>query len=592
MFDSFKKLLALLNPTERFGFLVLVGLMLFEALLEIVSLYLVPVYVGLLAYPERVTDYLPPQWAGFKRMDALLWASAAVVGFFTLKLFINTGATWLRTRYAQNRALRLSQRLYTGYLNAPYEYHLRHNSAQLQRNLNSESIHLAERVLVPLLEMSTQGVIIVAVMAAFLFYVPLQALAVLLGCLGVAAWVVWRQQHKVRTAGKAAQERRGRLVQHVNEGLGCVKEIKLLGREGYFLRRFHNDFAALMERQRYSQVLAAKFIPGWVELATIFALVGMVLLLFHQGNGAEQVLQIVTVCAVGLARLKGSLSGFMAKYSMLQHYRVALDVIYRDIQALESLPQAQQDEDSSQFKFHSLELKDVHYRYPGATKDTLKGIDLTIRKGEAVGFIGKTGAGKSTLIDVIIGLLEPQQGGIFLNGKPLQPQLRDWQHCIGYVPQSLSLVDGTLWENIALGLKAEAIDNIALKRAVKKAQLQELVERLPDGLDTIIGERGIRLSGGQRQRVAIARALYHDPEILVLDEGTSALDMDTEREVILAVEGLKGRITILMIAHRLSTLSNCDRVISLKAGAIVKNEREARNIAFLSEGHAHRRDVS
>ncbi|BCX82738.1 ATP-binding cassette, subfamily C, bacterial [Methylomarinovum caldicuralii] len=574
MLDSLRKLFALLNATERFGFMALVGIMLFEAVLEIASLYLVPAYVGLLAYPERVARYLPPQFAHLERMDALLWASAVVVGFFSLKLLINTGATWIKTRYAQNRALRFSQRLYAGYLKAPYEYHLRHNSAQLQRNLNNESIQLAERVLVPLLEMATQGVIIAAVLTAFLFYIPYRPLALLLGCLGFAAWVVWRQQRKVRAAGRQAQVLRGRLVQHVNEGLGCVKEIKLLGREDHFLRRFHDDFAALMQQERYARVLALKFIPGWVELATIFALAGMVLLLFRQGNSAGQVLQIVTVCAVGLARLKGALSGFMSQYSQMQHYRAALDVIHRDIQALESQPQVQVEKAPSRFTFQALELKNVHYRYPGAAADTLKGINLTIHKGEAIGFVGKTGAGKSTLIDVILGLLVPREGEILLNGGPLQPQLRDWQRRIGYVPQMLSLVDGTLRENIALGIEGEHIDEIALKRAVKQAQLQELVDRLPDGLDTVIGERGIRLSGGQRQRVAIARALYHDPEVLVLDEGTSALDVETEREVIRAVENLRGQVTILMIAHRLMTLDKCDRRIVLEEGGIAREVNE------------------
>jgi len=569
MRDSLKKLFALLNPTERFGFVVLVGWMLVEAALEIASLYLVPAYIGLLAYPERVTRYLPPRLAGMERMDAVLWASVAVVAFFGVKLLINTGATWLRTRYAQNRALRFSQRLYAGYLKAPYEYHLRHNSAQLQRNLNNESTQLADQVLTPLMEMLTQGVIIAAVLAAFVFYIPPLALAILMGCLGVAAAGVWVQQRRIQAAGKQAQRLRGRLVQHVNEGLGCVKEIQLLGREAHFLRRFHDDFAALMQRDRYAQVLAAKFVPGWVELATIAALAGMVVLLYRQGNTSDQVLQIVTVCAVGLARLKGALSGFMSQYSRMQHYRAALDVIYHDIRTLESFqtPRSAVPASSSVFR-NSLELKNVHYRYPGAGEDTLKGIDLTIRKGEAIGFVGKTGAGKSTLIDLILGLLQPMGGEILLDGEPLHARLRDWQRCVGYVPQMLSLIDGTLRENIALGLDPGDVDELALKRAVKQAQLQELVDRLPQGLDTVVGERGIRLSGGQRQRVAIARALYHDPEVLVFDEGTSALDMETEREVIRAVEGLRGKITILMIAHRLTTLEKCDRRILLEDGRI------------------------
>lgn len=573
MIESFKKLFKLLNPTERFGFIALVGLMLFEATLEICSLYLVPAYVGLLAYPQRINQYLPSGFTHLARMDALLWASAAVVSFFSIKLFINTGATWLKTRYSQNRTLRFSQRLYAGYLKAPYEYHLRQNSATLLRNLNNESIQLAELVLKPMLDMFTQGVIIIAVLVTLMFLVPLQGLAVLTGCLGLAAWVVWLQQCKIRTAGNEAQKFRGRLMQDVNEGIGCVKEIKLLDRENYFLHRFSDDFAALMKRIRYAQVLAGKFIPGWVELATIFALTGMVLLLYRQGSSSDKVLQVVTVCAVGLARLKGSLSSFMSQYSQSQHNRAALEVVYHDIQELETIPEPPVSNIATgQIFKHSLELRDVWYRYPGATEYTLKGINLTIAKGESFGFFGKTGDGKSTLIDIILCLLEPERGRILLDGTALHSRQRAWQGCIGYVPQMLSLIDESLRENIALGIEPNDIDEEALKRAIAQSQLQELIERLPKGLNTIIGEHGIRLSGGQRQRVAIARALYHDPEVLILDEGTSALDMETEKEVIRAVEELKGKMTILMIAHRLNTLEKCDHRIRLDNGRICHTE--------------------
>ena len=572
MISSLKKLFALLNPTERFGFIVLVGLMLFEAALEIASLYVVPVYVGLLTYPERVSAYLPPQWAGLDHADVLLWASIVVVGFFTAKLVLNTGAAWLRARYAQNRALRFSQRLYAAYLKAPYEFHLRHNSAQLQRNLNNESTQLADEVLIPLGEILTQGLMIAAVLLAFVIFIPWQALLILLVCLGLAAIVVRLQTNKVQAAGRKAQRLRGRLVQHVNEGLGCVKEIQLLGREDHFLQRFHEDFADLMKKQRYAQVLAYKFIPGWVELATIFALAGIVLLLYRQGHDSDDVLQIVTVCAVGLARIKGSLSSFMTQYSRLQHNRAALEAIYLDIQKLETpTPEKPVTGTSSPAFERCLELKDVCYRYPDATEDTLKGIDLVIRKGEAIGFVGKTGAGKSTLIDIILGLLPPTEGEILIDGKPLHDQLANWQRRIGYVPQMLSLIDGTVRENIALGIDSAQIDETALQQAIAQAQLQELMDQLPDGVDTIIGEQGVRLSGGQRQRVAIARALYRNPEILVLDEGTSALDMETEREVIRAVERLKGKMTILMIAHRTTTLARCDRIYTIDRGDLVNS---------------------
>ncbi len=569
MFDALKKLFELLNARERLGFWVLLGIMLFEALLEIVSLSIIPAYMSIIVYPDRLDAYLPEGFGDMTSIDALLWVSGFVLFFFTLKLLVNTGGTYIKVRYAQNRALRLSHRLYRAYMQAPYTYHLQRNSANLLRNLSSDSTQLANLVLIPFMEMMTQGMIILAVVLALIFYIPVIPLLILLGALLIAAWVVMGEQKKIRLAGQRAQRLHGRVVQDINEGLGCAKEIKLLGRASHFLQRFQQHFSLLMQHQRRIRVLQ-KFIPNWVELATIFGMASIVLYLYQHGKPSDQVLQVLTVSAVGLARLKGSLSSFMNNYSQAQQYRSSLEVIYADLNELDNQIQASGEERRVGFQ-HTLQLKQVYYRYPETQEDTLKSIDLTIRKGEAVGFIGKTGAGKTTLIDLIIGLLEPTSGQVLLDGRPLHESIEGWQRAIGYVPQIISLIDATLRENIALGIAREQIDEQALCRSVEQAQLNELVERLPQGLDTVIGERGIRLSGGQRQRVAIARALYHAPDILVLDEGTSALDHETEAEVIKAVESLKGKMTILMIAHRLSTLTKCDRIVELENGILSKD---------------------
>jgi ABC-type multidrug transport system fused ATPase/permease subunit len=215
-----------------------------------------------------------------------------------------------------------------------------------------------------------------------------------------------------------------------------------------------------------------------------------------------------------------------------------------------------------------IRLANVNFTYPSAAAPALRDLRLRISKGEAVGFVGPSGSGKSTLVDVVLGLLTPGTGQVLVDNKDIQGNLRAWQDQIGYVPQSIYLTDDTLRRNVAFGLPDREIDEAAVSRAVRAAQLEEFVEGLPKGLDTIVGERGIRLSGGQRQRIGIARALYHDPAVLVLDEATSALDTVTERDVMQAVSALHGNKTVLIVAHRLSTVANCDRLYRLEQGRI------------------------
>jgi ABC-type multidrug transport system fused ATPase/permease subunit len=244
-----------------------------------------------------------------------------------------------------------------------------------------------------------------------------------------------------------------------------------------------------------------------------------------------------------------------------------IDVLYEELKQAAPVPVLQSGVAASVLQ-SEIRLVDVSYTYPGASEPTLKGLALTIRKGESVGFIGPSGAGKSTLVDVILGLLAPDGGLVMVDGQDIQPNLRNWQNQIGYVPQSIYLTDDTIRRNVAIGVPDEQIDDAAILRAIMEAQLEDFVASLPDGFETMVGERGVRLSGGQRQRIGIARALYHDPSVLVLDEATSALDADTENGVMLAIAALQHKKTLVLIAHRLATLKNCTQIVELCDGSI------------------------
>lgn len=587
MTDSLKKLWWLLSAREKRNACFLVLLLLVNGLVEMVGVGIVPVYVGIVAFPERLVEHEIVQ-AVFSRPGEMLtqttllyWGSALLVLFFTLKFAYTVMLSYWQARFVQNRVLRIGDQLFTAYMRAPYTFHLGRNSSQLLRNVNAECSRLGMNVLTPLIDVLTQLFILIAVVGLLVAASPGLAVLALMIFTIVAGIVAGALHKKFRELGLEAQTARGNMVKNVREGLGGVKEIKVLQREKLFSNRFRDTLSTTLRIQRFIQIVG-KSIPSLMEWISIIGLLTVVLVLFALNKSTEAIIAIVVLFAVSLSRLKGTISTLVSRYTALQHNLVSLDVVYDDLVELSgtadlrkkprvAVVRSSGSETAgglSRFR-KDLELRNVDYRYPGAEDDALQGVSLRIRKGEAVGFVGTTGAGKSTLIDVVLGVLSPTGGRILVDGRDIHEDIAAWQRNTGYIPQSIYLVDGSIKENVALGLPPSEIDQDAVEQALKAAHLDRFVKELPSGLDTVVGERGVRLSGGQRQRIAIARALYHNPEVLIMDEATSALDNVTERGVIKAVEDLKGERTILMIAHRLTTVLNCDRIVMLDQGRVV-----------------------
>lgn len=584
MFSSLKKLWALLSRREKRNAAVLSLLVLVNGMLEMVGVGIVPLYVSVVAFPEKLIEnqYIQMLLASpgelITQTTLLYWGSALLLGFFTIKVAYGVLLSYWEARFVHNRVLRLGDKLFTAYMRAPYTFHLGRNSAQLLRNVNTEAQRMGSGVLVPLIDFTTHLCILLAIVGLLIVASPGLASLSLMIFTVAAVIVVGALHKKFKELGIEAQAARGDVVRSVNEGLGGVKEIKVLQRESSFTNRYRESLGTTLRIQRFMQVIG-KAIPFMMEWISVAGLLAVVLVLFSTGRPSETVVSIVVLFAVSLARLKGSISSLVSRYTSLQHNLVSLDLIYDDLRELEqaaanqagrptaAVYQLNTGADVANFT-NTLEMEDVRYRYPGAEDEALKGVSLSIRKGEAIGFVGATGAGKSTLIDIVLGVLRPTSGRVLVDGEDIFSNIGAWQRDIGYIPQSIYLVDGSIKENVALGLPDKFIDDDALNRALKAAHVEEFVHQLPNGVNTIVGERGVRVSGGQRQRVAIARALYHNPDILIMDEATSALDNVTERAVIKAVEELKGERTILMIAHRLSTVRNCDRIVMLEHGRI------------------------
>ncbi len=568
---TIRKIWDLLTSTQRRSAVTLLGMMFIGMVLETLSVGLVIPAIALLTQGDSSRNYpaLQPvlQMLGNPSQKALIFGGMlALVGTYFIKTLFLALLAWRQTRFAFGVQANLSQRLYTVYLRQPYTFHLQRNSAQLIHNvINEVSLFIGNGIL-PGMVLLTETLVLLGLCALLLIVEPLGALVVV-SVLGTAAWGFHRlTRGLIARWGKARQYHEGLRLQHLQQGLGGAKDVKLLGRETDFLEQYrvHN-----VQSTHAVQLHATlQQLPRlWLELLAVSGLVMLVVTMLAQGRALEAVLPTLGLFAAASFRVMPSANRMLGAVQSLRYVIPVIDTLHAELNL--ATPDAVNSPGRIAPFSAEIELCKVTYTYPGAGGPVLNGISLTIQRGESVGFIGTSGAGKSTLVGILLGLLTPDSGEVRVDGSDIQNNLRNWQNQIGYVPQSIFLTDDTLRRNVAFGLADEQIDATAVQRAIKAAQLEEFVASQPQGLETLVGERGIRLSGGQRQRIGIARALYHDPAVLVLDEATSALDTDTELSVMKAVTALQGSKTILIIAHRLSTIQHCDRLYRLELGRMV-----------------------
>ncbi len=520
----------------------------------------------------------------------------AFLGFAIITIFYFKSFFYFRIQeyvykfcYAQQVKLRL--RLMHTYLLLPYEFHLRTNSANIIQNIIHESGNFTYSIAIPLLNLISH-LFVLFILLLLLARTDLLATLSILALLLLAIFPFHYFRHKIANWGQENLDALTETVRIVNHAVGGFKETKIFGCEPFFedqltaqtykYARAASRFHAFQQLPRLViEVILMTFIVGFVSLSLVFV------------ERTESLVSVLSIFAIASIRILPSASQATTCLGSLRNSKPTLDKIYLDLKELESpeviryLRMSYGITSDNLLKkisqgFKVLETKPlafvnkvvfdkVTYRYPGAAANALTDVSLTIRKGESIALIGKSGAGKTSLVDVFLGLLVPQSGDIQVDGVSVYGDLRSWQGLIGYIPQSIFLTDDTIQRNIAFGVPDHLVDQQRLERAVSLSQLSELIDQLPEGLQTMVGERGTRLSGGQRQRIGIARALYHEREILVLDEATSALDNETEKLISESIRALSGTKTMIIIAHRLSTVEHCDRVYEMDKGRIIKS---------------------
>jgi ATP-binding cassette subfamily C protein len=462
--------------------------------------------------------------------------------------------------------------LLKSYLLQPYTFHLARNTAELLKNINIETIRVFNFVL-SLLKVCSELCVFGGVVLMLLWVNPIVVICSV-GILGTISGIFYKcVSGYLKILGQQVQSSIKLAGQAVLEGLGSIKEVKLFGREDYFPTQHYLN---MMDNSRALwRSSTINTVPRlFLEVIAVGGVVLVVIIIQMKGDyDIKTLLPTLSLFVVAVVRLMPSLSQIVANLQLIRFEGPAVDVIYKDMKLLHEQNDSRASLPSQSVKKQlvfrkAIRVCNLGYVYPSSDIKALHGVMLEIGKGQAVAFAGSSGASKTTLANLILGLLRPDEGHIYVDDQDIFQNLPAWQRSIGYVPQAIYLLDTTIRNNIAFGLEASEIDDAKVWKAIRIAQLETFVQGLPDGINTIVGENGIRLSGGQRQRLGIARALYHEPEILVLDEATSSLDGETEREVNRSIELLSGQKTLIIIAHRLSTVHNCDRIYFMKNGTI------------------------
>ena len=574
------RVLSLVLPFGRRELCLVLVLVLLQGTIQSLGIFSIMPFLALTMNSDQVmasgiAQQIVQAFPAINADNVVLIAGITTVSLLILSGVVNGTTDYYRSRYAYFSGMRIGSYLLHSYANQPYVFHLKHNSAELIKRLQSEVNMFMSGVLIPCVDIFSQSVNVVFILCLLLLVNPLTCIIVLLvfGSLLSASFVIFRQ-----SVVRGNIERK-RLISErflsANQLLTGIKTAMVYRSQDYFVKRFQRAYKRVADHDSF--VIIASNGPRYtIESLAFSSMVVLVLVLHSRDQPLQGILPSLTFFVVASYRMLPALQGIYSQITKIQSQRFAVDVLYDDFRALRQEAVFKAGEASQRpLSFNKEIVFDrVTYCYPDTVRRSLQDVSFTISKGSKIGIVGSSGAGKSTLVDLLIGLLQPYAGTIKVDGVVLDStNIGSWQSLLGYVSQDVFLLDDTLRNNIAFGISPDEIVEEQVMAAAQIAQIHSyVVNDMPEGYDTTCGERGVRLSGGQRQRIALARALYHQPSVLVFDEATSALDNETERNLVAAIEGLPDYFTTVTVAHRLSTVKNCDCILVFEKGRLVASD--------------------
>lgn len=571
-----RKLYQILSVQDRKLAVRVLALMMATAVLELLGVGSMLPFLSVIANPDIIQTnaflgWLYNAFSFSSTENFIIFFALGILGLIISSSAVLVYSLWKQLQFAYGAGHSLSTRLAENYLKKPYSYFLANNTAELNKKVLHDTDVFISGILRPAVTLISGGAIVVAILTILVLLQPIITLVAVATIGTVVALLYLTIRTKLKVIGKSSVLENKIRFQTSAEAFGGVKEVKILGREDYFTDKYKwsssksTNYRIL--NQFYSQF------PRHLLYAIIFsALIGSFLLYHAAGQSIESMIPVVGLFAFAAVRL---LSPFQQLINALAQFRFneyLLDKLHDDLLESQDLPGLEDAAEGAIEFQYAIRLDNVRFRYEGTHRDVLNDINLEIPKNASIALVGATGAGKTTIVDTILGLLTPDAGSLLVDEQPITPaRKRQWQRQIGYVPQEIYLIDNTIGRNIAFGVPDHELDRAAMERAARIAHIHDfIVNELPEGYETQVGERGVRLSGGQRQRLGIARALYHDPDVLVFDEATSDIDGVTEASITQAIDELAGQKTIILVAHRLATVRKCNRIHVLERGQVVE----------------------
>lgn len=570
MISTLKKINFLITKRQRKGLVVLTMLLFVGMVLEVFGLGILIPAISILLDPEMlektpVISSIKTFFPDFSHQNFVTFFLGAVVLLYFIKSIFLIFLTHKQNRFLNNTVAYISNNLFSSYLSQPYSFHLNRNASELIKNIQVE-IQYLYTFLLSLITIFIEGGFVFSLLVTLFYLEPFGAFSI--GIFYGILSIIFLQftKRKLKAWGQLRESLDAEISKTALEGIGGIKDLLILDKTSYFKEEFSTK-NYLKARLNSNQSTISQIPRFYLELISIVGLVSFIILLLFQGKDTTSLITVLGVFVAATFRMIPSLNRIIAASQSMKYCLPSVDTIYNEIKMFAQIIDSATLIENFKFQ-NDIQFNKVNFSY--AQGDiVLKNVDLKIKRGQVVGIIGESGSGKSTFVDLLIGLNKPTSGQIIIDGIIGFQMNQSWRNKIGYVSQTIYLTDNSIEDNIALGIPKSKIDKVRIGEVLKQVQLEKFVNKLEFGVETKVGERGVQLSGGQRQRIGIARALYHDPDILILDEATSALDTQTENEVMKSINDLKKDKTIVIIAHRLSTIESCDLIYQIKDNKII-----------------------